>query len=37
VSAGYLGAQSARQWLDHLARQPFFASVTLVILPAAAR
>lgn len=36
VSAGYLGAQAADQWLDHLATRPFFASVTLFIVVAAA-
>jgi ubiquinone/menaquinone biosynthesis C-methylase UbiE len=34
VSAGYLTEETAGQWLDHLAGQPFFASLTLFIVTA---
>ncbi len=36
VQAEYLTADSASRWLDHLASQPFFASVTLFIVTATA-
>ena len=36
VAAGYLTQESAGQWLDHLATQPFFASTTLFIITATA-
>jgi ubiquinone/menaquinone biosynthesis C-methylase UbiE len=36
VAAGYLTQDSAGQWLDHLATQPFFASTTLFIITATA-
>ena len=36
VSARYLGPESGREWLDHLAGQPFFASMTLFIVAATA-
>jgi ubiquinone/menaquinone biosynthesis C-methylase UbiE len=36
VTAGYLAQESADQWLDHLATQPFFASTTLFITTATA-
>lgn len=36
VAAGYLTALSAGKFLDHLARQPFFASTTLFIVVATA-
>ena len=36
VTAGYLTAAQGRSLLDHLAHQPFFASVTLHITPAEA-
>lgn len=32
VAAGYLSADAARDWLDHLATQPFFAAVTLYVV-----
>lgn len=34
VEAGYLSARSADEFLDHLASQPFFASMTLFIVNA---
>ena len=37
VTAGYLTQDTAGQWLDHLATQPFFASVPLFITTATAR
>ena len=36
VTAGYLTRDTAGQWLDHLATQPFFASTTLFITTATA-
>ncbi|MCW5953064.1 MAG: methyltransferase domain-containing protein [Propionibacteriaceae bacterium] len=36
VSAGYLSAAASRRWLDHLATEPFFASVTLYVVVALA-
>lgn len=36
VTAGYLSQETADQWLDHLATQPFFASTTLFITTAIA-
>lgn len=36
VTASYLTKESAGQWLDHLATQPFFASATLFITTATA-
>jgi len=35
VIAGYLTEETAGQWLDHLARPPFFCSLTLFIVAAA--
>jgi ubiquinone/menaquinone biosynthesis C-methylase UbiE len=35
AGAGYLTEETAGQWLDHLARQPFFCSLTLFIVTAA--
>lgn len=37
VAAGYLTQDSADQWLDHLATQPFFAATTLFITTATAQ
>lgn len=34
VAAGYLTAEDARRWLDHLARGPFLAAVTFYIIVA---
>jgi hypothetical protein len=34
VAAGYLTSRSADEFLDHLASQPFFASMTLFIVTA---
>ena len=34
VSAGYLAPDDARQWLDHLASAPFFASAKAFIIVA---
>ncbi|MGW4032547.1 methyltransferase domain-containing protein [Streptomyces sp. NPDC004838] len=34
VAAGYLSAEVSRQWLDHLAEEPFFAAVTLYVVVA---
>lgn len=34
VAAGYLSAQTAREWLAHIAEESFFASVTLYIVVA---
>jgi ubiquinone/menaquinone biosynthesis C-methylase UbiE len=36
VGAGYLAEETARQWLDHLAGQPFFGSLTLFLVTAVA-
>lgn len=36
VESGYLTASVAREWLDTLAREPFFAAVTLYVVNAAA-
>jgi ubiquinone/menaquinone biosynthesis C-methylase UbiE len=36
VAAGYLTSPSAREFLDHLASKPFFASMTLFIVTATA-
>ena len=36
ISAGYLTEETAGQWIDHLARQPFFGSLTLFVVTAAA-
>jgi hypothetical protein len=36
VTAGYLTQESADRWLDHLNKQPFFASTTLFITTATA-
>ncbi|MFI6289481.1 methyltransferase domain-containing protein [Streptomyces sp. NPDC051018] len=34
VAAGYLPADAAQPWLDHLAEEPFFAAVTLYVVVA---
>ncbi|MFF0451251.1 methyltransferase domain-containing protein [Streptomyces sp. NPDC004609] len=36
VAAGYLPADAAQPWLDHLAEEPFFAAVTLYVVVAEA-
>jgi ubiquinone/menaquinone biosynthesis C-methylase UbiE len=36
VAAGYLSEETAGQWPDHLARRPFFGSLTLFIVVVAA-